>query len=125
VDIALDPFPFPGGTTSVEGLWMGVPVITLRGDRFIAHNGETIAQNAGQADWIARDEGDYIRKAVSFSSDLAALAKLRRGLREQVLGAPLFASERFARHFERLMVDMWDDYLHRSGAGTSPLRGRP
>jgi len=120
VDMALDPFPFPGGTTSVEGLWMGVPVITLRGDRFIAHNGETIAQNAGQAAWIAQDEADYIRKAVTFSSDLAALAKLRRGLREQVLGAPLFASERFARHFEALMVDMWKDYKDRSGVAAPP-----
>ena len=121
VDIALDPFPFPGGTTSVEGLWMGVPVITLRGDRFIAHNGETIAHNAGQAAWIARDEADYIGKAVSFSSDLTALAKLRMGLREQVLGAPLFASERFARHFEGLMVEMWNDYQYRAGAALRPV----
>jgi len=54
IDVALDPFPFPGGTTSVEGLWMGVPVLTKKGTRFIGHNGETIACNTGQADWIAR-----------------------------------------------------------------------
>lgn len=116
VDIALDPFPFPGGTTSVEGLWMGVPVITLRGDRFIAHNGETIAHNSGQAAWIAKDEEDYIRKAVLFSSDLSALAKLRSGLRMQVLGSPLFDAERFARHFETLLMDMWGDYIDRSSS---------
>ena len=123
VDIALDPFPFPGGTTSVEGLWMGVPVITLRGDRFIAHNGETIAHNSGQSAWIAQDEEDYIRKAVAFSSDLVGLAALRSGLRKQVLGSPLFDSDRFARHFEALVREMWSDYKSRvSGSVQSPLR---
>ena len=121
IDIALDPFPFPGGTTSVEGLWMGVPVITLRGDRFIAHNGETIAHNCGQANWIAEDEDDYVCKAAAFSSDLAALAKLRAGLRRQVLASPLFDAERFARHFESLMVEMWNDYTHRVSFKVEPL----
>ena len=50
VDIALDPFPFPGITTSCESLWMGVPVLTKKGDRFVSHQGETIAQNAGLSD---------------------------------------------------------------------------
>src|SRR5208283_1021805 len=50
VDIILSPFPYPGGTTSAEGLWMGVPVITRRGDRFLSHLGESIARNAGLAD---------------------------------------------------------------------------
>ena len=117
VDIALDPFPFPGGTTSVEGLWMGVPVISLRGNRFIAHNCETIAHNCGQSDWIAQDEEDYIRKAVLFTSDLTALAKLRSGLRRQVLTSPLFDSVRFARNFEKLMLDLWADYEGRSSQG--------
>ena len=110
VDIALDPFPFPGGTTSVEGLWMGVPVVALKGSRFIAHNGETIAHNSGQSAWIANDEEDYIRKSAHFASDIAALAKLRVGLRAQVLGSALFDSVRFARHFETLMREMWEGY---------------
>lgn len=110
VDIALDPFPFPGGTTTVEGLWMGVPVVTLRGDRFIAHNGETIAFNSGQSAWVAMNEDDYCRKAKFFATDLIALAKLRSGLRRQVLRSPLFDSERFARNFEHLICDMWVDH---------------
>ena len=81
VDIALDPFPFPGGTTTVEGLWMGVPVIAKRGDRFIAHNGETIANNTGQSGWVAEDEDDYVFKAKSFASDVKSLSKMRMGLR--------------------------------------------
>ena len=64
VDIALDPFPYPGGTTSAEGLWMGVPVITRRGDCFLSHIGESIAHNAGLSDWIADNDDDYVAKAV-------------------------------------------------------------
>ena len=110
VDIALDPFPYPGGTTSVEGLWMGVPVIARKGQRFISHNGETIAHNAGQAHWIAGDDDDYLRKAVLFSSDLPALARTRAALRGQVMASPICDAARFAGHFERLMEDMWRDY---------------
>jgi len=110
VDIALDPFPYPGGTTSVEGLWMGVPVIARRGTCFIAHNGETIARNCGQAHWIASDDDDYLRKAVFFASDLPALAITREGLRRQVTASPLCDAARFARHFEQVVTDMWIDY---------------
>ena len=113
VDIMLDPFPYPGGATSVESLWMGVPVLTKKGNWFISHNGETIARNSGQSHWIAQDEGDYIQKAINYSSDLPALARLRAGLRCQILGSPLFDAERFARNFEQVIVDMWRDYLKR------------
>jgi len=119
VDIALDPFPFPGGTTSVEGLWMGVPVITLRGDRFIAHNGETIAHNSGQSDWIADSEADYLHKAILFSSNLENLSNLRSRLRSQILHAPLFDSDRFARNFEDLLAFMWKDFRKKRGTFVS------
>jgi len=108
VDIALDPFPYPGGTTSVEGLWMGVPVITRRGDRFLSHVGESIAHNAGMADWIAEDDDAYVAKAVFQASDLQRLAGLRGRLRQQVLVSPLFDAKRFARHFEAAMWAMWE-----------------
>ena len=107
VDIALDPFPYPGGTTSVEGLWMGVPILTRRGDRFLSHIGESIAHNAGLADWIAIDDDDYVAKAVAHSTDPARLAALRAGLRRQVLASPLFNASRFARHFESALWGMW------------------
>jgi predicted O-linked N-acetylglucosamine transferase (SPINDLY family) len=107
VDVALDSFPFPAGTTSVEALWMGVPTLTRRGRRFIGHNGETIALNAGQSAWIAEDDDDYVRKAVELTSDLSALATLRAGLRAQVLASPLFNGPRFARHFEAAMTTLW------------------
>ena len=107
IDIALDPFPFPGGATSAEALWSGVPVLTKAGDCFVAHNGETIAHNSGQSEWIAQDDIDYIRKAVRFSSNLNALARLRSGLRAQILASPLFNAARFAKHFEETMLDIW------------------
>ena len=107
IDIALDPFPYPGGTTSCEALWMGVPVLTMRGDRFLSHAGETIMRNAGLPDWIARGSDAYVAKAARFGADLAALSGLRRGLRQQVLNSPLFDASRFARHFEAAMWGMW------------------
>ena len=107
VDIALDPFPYPGGTTSIEGLWMGVPVLTLKGDRFIGHQGETILHSLGLPDWIAADEEDYVAKAAAFASDLDELARLRQGLRVQLLASPLCDAPRFARHLEDALRGMW------------------
>ena len=85
---------------------MGVPVITKSGSYFLSHLGESIAHNSGLIDWIADDEVTYVAKAVQFSSDLKALATLRSGLREQVLQAPLFNTQRFARHFEEAVWSM-------------------
>lgn len=107
VDIALDPFPFPGGTTSFEGLWMGVPFVTLKGNRFYSHNGETIAHNGGLSNWIAATEEDYIRKAVEYAGRLSWLSDVRRSLREKVLKSPLFDAAAFARDFEDAMWGMW------------------
>ena len=107
VDIALDTFPYPGVTTSAEALWMGVPVLTMQGDRFLSRTAASIAQNVGLADWIATSEDDYVAKAVSFAGDLPKLAALRAGLREQVRVSPLFDAPRFAKHFEEALWGMW------------------
>ena len=107
VDIALDPYPYTGITTSVEALWMGVPVLTLAGDRFISHQGEAINQHIGLAEWIAADERDYIAKAAGFAGDLESLAALRAGLRERLLVSPLCDAPRFARDFEAALQSMW------------------
>ena len=110
VDIALDPFPFTGGTTSAEGLWMGVPVLTLEGEHFLSRQGIGLLMNVGLPSWIAADEDDYVARAVSHASDLQGLAALRNGLREQVLASPLFDAPRFARHFEAAMRGMWQEW---------------
>jgi predicted O-linked N-acetylglucosamine transferase (SPINDLY family) len=107
VDITLDPFPFPGGTTSAESLWMGVPVLTLAGKRFLSRQGIGLLMNAGLPEWIACDADDYVARAVLHVSDLQRLAKLRNSLRQQVLASPLFDARRFARHFEAALRGMW------------------
>ena len=112
VDIILGPFPYPGGTTSVEGLWMGVPAITRRGDCFLSHIGESIAHNAGLADWIAENDDDYVAKAMIHTADLGRLAALR-ALRPQALASPLFAAPRFARHLEAALWGMWERWQSR------------
>jgi predicted O-linked N-acetylglucosamine transferase (SPINDLY family) len=109
VDLALDPFPYPGGTTTVEGYWMGVPAVTRRGDRFLSHNGETIANNAGLADWIALEDDDYVAKAVGWATNLEQLAGLRAELRQRVRASPLLDAKRFARHFETAMWGIWGE----------------
>ena len=110
VDIALDTFPYPGVTTSVEALWMGVPVLSMQGDRFLSCTASSIAHNAGLPEWIAAGQDDYVAKAVRFSADLQRLAALRAGLREQVLASPLFDAPRFAKNFEDALWGMWQRY---------------
>ncbi|MGX9774269.1 O-linked N-acetylglucosamine transferase, SPINDLY family protein [Janthinobacterium aestuarii] len=106
-DIVLDPFPYPGGTTSMEALWMGLPIVTRRGECFLSHLGESVMHNAGLPDWVAAGDDDYVAIATKKAGDLAQLAALRGGLREQVLASPLYDAPRFARHFEDAMWGMW------------------
>lgn len=110
VDIALDPFPYPGITTTVEALWMGVPVLTMKGDRFISHQGETILHNVGLPEWIAAGEDDYVAKAAAFAHDTQALAALRQGLRERLLASPFCDAPRFARNLEAAFRGMWREW---------------
>jgi predicted O-linked N-acetylglucosamine transferase (SPINDLY family) len=107
VDIALDPFPFPGGTTTVESLWMGVPVLTLAGERFLSRQGVGLMMNAGLPNWVATDPDDYLARAMAHASDLKSLATLRAGLRQQVLASPIFDAPRFAQHFAAALRGMW------------------
>ncbi|MBF0628761.1 MAG: tetratricopeptide repeat protein [Magnetococcales bacterium] len=107
IDIILDSFPYPGVTTSVEGLWMGVPFIAMKGRMFLSHQGESILANAGLADWIATDSADYIAKAVHFAGDLEGLARLRSRLRDQVMRSALFDAERFGDHLVQAWRTMW------------------
>ena len=107
VDIALDPFPYPGITTSVENLWMGIPVLTLAGERFLSRQGVGLLMNAGLPEWIATAPDDYVARAVSHAGDLDRLSDLRSGLRQQVLASPIFDAQRFAGHFEAALRGMW------------------
>lgn len=107
LDIALDPFPYNGGTTTTEALYMGVPVLTLRGDRFVAHLAETNLQSAGLPDWVARDREEFVAIARRWAGDLPALNALRLGLRDRVLSSRLFDAKSFARDLEGAFEGMW------------------
>ena len=110
VDIALDPFTYPGITTTVESLWMGVPVLTLAGQSFLSRQGVGLLMNAGLPEWVATDAEDYIARAVSHAGDLQRLAELRSRLRTQVLTSPIFDAPRFAQNLEAALRDMWQKW---------------
>jgi predicted O-linked N-acetylglucosamine transferase (SPINDLY family) len=108
VDIGLDPFPFNGCTTTMESLWMGVPVVTLCGDRYVGHMGESIMMNIGLEECIADSEEAYIARAVALAADLPRLAKLRSDLRERLLKSSLCDGPGFTRDLEAAYRRMWE-----------------
>jgi protein O-GlcNAc transferase len=108
VDVILDGFPFPGGTTSAESLWMGVPVLTLAGESLISRQGLGLLMNVGLPDWISTNVDDYVCLAATHSGDLPRLARLRAGLRERALQSPLFDACQFAVQFEATLHQMWN-----------------
>ena len=111
VDVILDSFPFPGGTTTCEALWMGVPTLTLAGDSMLARQGASLLSAAGLPEWIATSEDDFVAKAVDLlgsSKALAGLAELRGGLRARVAASPLFDAGRFAGDLEAALWGMWE-----------------
>jgi predicted O-linked N-acetylglucosamine transferase (SPINDLY family) len=110
IDIILDTFPFTGGTTTCEALWMGVPTVTPAGMTMVARQGASMLACVGLADWIARGDEDYVVKALAHAADLEKLARLRAGLRQQLLESPLCDSPRFARNFEAAMWEMWRSF---------------
>ncbi|TXI92750.1 MAG: glycosyltransferase family 41 protein [Burkholderiaceae bacterium] len=106
VDICLDPFPYTGGTTTMESLWMGVPVISLSGRHFLARQGQGLLINAGLSAWVAEYQDDYVALAVHHSQHLEALAQLRAGLRQQIMQSPIGDARNFAEHFASAMRQM-------------------
>jgi protein O-GlcNAc transferase len=107
VDIVLDPFPYSGGLTTCEALWMGVPTITLPGEIFASRHSASHMSNAGLPDWVAGSVEDYMDMAVARAGDLAALADLRAGLRDQVRRSPLCDAPRFGRGLGAALRHAW------------------
>ncbi|KQU69658.1 MULTISPECIES: tetratricopeptide repeat protein [unclassified Rhizobacter] len=114
VDIVLDTFPYTGGTTTCEALWMGVPTLTLSGDTMISRQGEALMRAAGLPQWVATDRADFVCKAALLASDMPALAAWREGVRGRLAGTALFDVRRFARNFEEAVAEIW-----RQGAAAS------
>ncbi len=110
IDIALDPFPYNGTTTTCDTLWMGVPVLTLAGTRHSGRVGVSILTRVGLENWIAQDEQEYIDKAVMYAKDTGYVAQLKRTMRERLLKSPLMKPGLVTKDVEAAYSDMWDKY---------------
>ncbi|HJV75032.1 MAG TPA: tetratricopeptide repeat protein [Noviherbaspirillum sp.] len=110
VDIALDPFPFNGHTTSLDTLWMGVPFITLAGRHYTSRMGVSTLVNAGLPELIANDEQEYQEISVALALDPARLQRIRDGLRERVRGSALIDAHRFTAQLEQAYRNMWQKW---------------
>ncbi|MBI5912156.1 MAG: tetratricopeptide repeat protein [Betaproteobacteria bacterium] len=107
VDIALDPFPYTGGATTCDSLWMGLPVVTLAGSFGFERSAATVLVNAGLAELVATDERQYLEIAVGLANAAPALAGLRGGMRERLGRSPLLDAPRFVEALERLYRGAW------------------
>jgi len=105
-DVVLDPFPYNGNTATMEALWMGVPVVSLAGTRFVGRMGTDLLTKIGHADLVARSVEAYVAIAVALAGDPSRRAALRRTLRAAVQGSDLMAPDRFARAFEDAVIDL-------------------
>jgi protein O-GlcNAc transferase len=113
VDIALDTFPYHGTTTTCEALWMGVPVVTLAGDRHAARVGCSLLSAAGHPEWVAATTDDYVRTAAGLAADRALLKTLRSGLREEMQASPLLDHAGQARRFGTALRTCWQRWCAR------------
>ncbi len=106
IDIALDTFPYNGVTTSFEAIWMGVPVLTMAGYNFNSRCGESINKNLNMEHLIAKDEDDYVSKAVSLSSERDKYINLRKSLFKDAIKSPLFDGNKFTENFFKLLKEV-------------------
>jgi predicted O-linked N-acetylglucosamine transferase (SPINDLY family) len=119
-DIALDPFPHAGGTTTCDALWMGVPVVSLAGTMAVGRGGASILTNVGHPELVTRDPEQYVAVAAELASDVPRLVELRAGLRRQMLHSPLMDAPRFARHVEGAYRAMWHRWCQQTASPSRP-----
>jgi predicted O-linked N-acetylglucosamine transferase (SPINDLY family) len=116
IDVALDPFPYNGGLTTCEALWMGVPVVTCPGETFASRHSLSLLSNTGLTETVAGTLDEYVELAASLAGDLPHLAALRAGLREQMAASPLCDGKRFAGNLMRVLRDVWQEWCRISPA---------
>ena len=109
VDIVLDPFPYSGGLTTCEALWMGVPVLTWPGETFASRHSASHLHNVGLGDWVVADRNAYRDEAIQRSGDLDGLATVRSSLRERMRASPLCDAPRFGRHLGDALLRIWNE----------------
>jgi protein O-GlcNAc transferase len=115
VDVGLDPFPYGGGTTTLDALWMGVPVVSQAGNTAVSRAGRSILSNAGLPELVAPTPEEYVSIATGLAADVARLAELRAGMRPRLQCSPLTDAARFARHIEAAYRKMWHRWCESGG----------
>jgi protein O-GlcNAc transferase len=116
IDVVLDPFPYSGGLTTCEALWMGVPTVALPGETFASRHSASHLSNAGLADWVTPDLEAYMALAVQRASDIAALAGLRAELRARVKASPLCDAPRFGCSLGAALRHAWRAWCEPAGS---------
>lgn len=111
IDIALDSFPYNGATTTCEALWMGVPVVSLVGDRHAGRMGSSLLCAVGLEELVAKDVAGYVKTAAALAGDLGRLEALRSGMRERVRCSPLMDEAGFTRALEQCYIDIWQEKI--------------
>jgi predicted O-linked N-acetylglucosamine transferase (SPINDLY family) len=107
IDLVLDTFPYNGHSTSLDALWMGVPVVSLVGEHPVSRAGLSQMSNLGLPDLVTSSPDEYVRISVELARDLPRLAKFRRTLRLRMQGSPLMDAPHFARSIEAAYRRMW------------------
>ena len=107
IDVALDPFPYGGGTTTCDALWMGVPVVSLAGQTAVGRGGLSLLSNLGLPELVAHDTEQYVQIAMELANDRSRLSALRATLRDRMQASPLMDAPRFARNIEAAYREMW------------------
>ncbi len=116
IDIALDTFPYHGTTTTCEALWMGVPVITLLGDRHAARVSASLLTAIGHPEWIAHSEDEYVRIATTLATDPTRRTTLRHTLRDAMRHSPLLEHAGQSARFADALRQCWADYCRKPAA---------
>jgi predicted O-linked N-acetylglucosamine transferase (SPINDLY family) len=115
VHVALDTTPYNGTTTTCEALWMGVPVITMLGDRHAARVSSSLLRAAGHPELVAHDPEDFARRATDLSRDRARLAALRAGLRTRLASSTLCDATTYATRFHQAIRASWRQWCADAG----------
>lgn len=121
IDVSLDTFPYNGHTTSLDSLWMGVPVVTRCGTSIVSRAGYSQAVNLGLMDIVASSEEEFVHLAVGLANAAHRLSELRKTLRDRMKRSPLMDAPRFAKGVEKALREMWCEWCDaKSHAGRHP-----
>jgi len=114
VDIALDPVPYNGGTTTLQAMWMGVPVVVKEGQNFVSRMGASFMRAAGLPEWVAASDEDYVAIAARMATDRQALLQLKISLRARLQAAPAWNIDEYTRDIEHALRSMWTEFCEQA-----------